>query len=91
MAAPLSIFTKEEQRAVLHFLWAEGVQGFEIHRFSSAEYGDNVLLQWSIYEWIEMFKNGQITVTDAECSGCPSTYTSDDKQEQARAMILMTE
>jgi hypothetical protein len=27
MAGPLSVFTKEEQRAVIRFLWAEGVQG----------------------------------------------------------------
>jgi hypothetical protein len=33
-----------------------------------------------------MFVNGLTSVTDAERSGCPSTSTSDDKQDQARAM-----
>jgi hypothetical protein len=32
MVAQLSICTKEEQRAVVHSLWAEGVKGDEIHR-----------------------------------------------------------
>jgi histone-lysine N-methyltransferase SETMAR len=36
-----------------------------------------------------MFKKGRTSVTDSERSGCLSTATSNDKQEQARAMILM--
>jgi hypothetical protein len=42
----------------------------------------------SVYEWFEMFKNGWTSVTNAEYTGCPSTLTSDDKQEQDRAMII---
>lgn len=37
-------FHKEEQRPMVHFLWAEGVKGIEIHRHLSAQYGDYVLL-----------------------------------------------
>jgi hypothetical protein len=33
---PLFICTKEEQRAVIRFLWAEGVLGAEMHRRISA-------------------------------------------------------
>jgi hypothetical protein len=47
--------------------------------------------QWSVYEWIEMFKNVWTSVTDAECSGHLSTSSSDDKQEQAKATILNEE
>jgi hypothetical protein len=35
-----------------------------------------------------MFKKGRKSTTDSERSGCLSTVTSDDKQEQARGMIL---
>jgi hypothetical protein len=42
-----------------------------------------------VYEWIEMFKNGRTSVTGSERMGCPSTVASDDKREQARAMIIM--
>jgi len=31
MAAPLSVYAKEEQRGVIGFLWSEGVTGAEIH------------------------------------------------------------
>jgi hypothetical protein len=47
-----------------------------------------VLPEWRVYEWIEMFKNGRISVTNAEHSGWPSTSTSDERQEQARVMII---
>jgi hypothetical protein len=70
------------------FFWVEGVRGVEIHRRLSAQYGDNVLRQRRVYDWIEMFKNGWTTVADAERSGRPSTSTSDDKEEQDRVMIL---
>jgi hypothetical protein len=41
MAAPIPFRTEEEQRAVIRFLWAEGVQGEEIHRRLSAQYGNS--------------------------------------------------
>jgi hypothetical protein len=77
MATTLSICTKEEQRAVVHFLWAEGVEGVGL----SAQYGDNMLPQHSVYEWTEMFKNDWTSVTDAKCSGHSFTSTSDDKEK----------
>jgi hypothetical protein len=39
MAVPLSVCTKEEQRAVVCFLQAEVVKGPEIHTMLCAEYG----------------------------------------------------
>jgi hypothetical protein len=35
-----------------------------------------------------MFKNCRTSVTDVERSGCPSTSASDQKQEEARAIVL---
>jgi len=35
-----------------------------------------------------MFKNGRTSVMDAERSGRPSTSTTDEKLEEARAIIL---
>lgn len=35
-----------------------------------------------------MFKKGQRSDLDAECSHCPSASTSDEKLEEARAMVL---
>ena len=88
MSARLSVCTKEEQRSVIRFLWAEGVKGSEIHARLCTQYGDDALPRRSVYEWIEMFKNGRISVMDAERSGRPSTSTTDEKLEKARAIIL---
>ena len=88
MSVRLSVCTKEEQRSVIRFLWAEGVKGAEIHARLRTQYGDNALPRRSIHEWIEMFKNGRTSVIDAERSGQPSTSTTDEKLEEARAIIL---
>ena len=88
MSVHLSVCTKEEERSVIRLLWAEGVKGAEIHARLCTQYGDNALPQRSIYEWIEMFKNGRTSVMDAECSGQPPTSTTDEKMEEATAIIL---
>jgi hypothetical protein len=38
---------------VILFLWAEGVLGAEMHRRISVQYGNSVVSQWMVYEWIE--------------------------------------
>jgi hypothetical protein len=88
MAAPLLVCTKEEQRSVSHFLWSEGVQGAEVHMHLCAQHGDSALSQRLVYKWIEMFKKGWKNVTDADRLGYPSTYTSNEKLEEARAVVL---
>ena len=88
MSARLSVCTKEEQRSVIRFLWAEGVKGAEIHARLCTQYGGNSLPRRSVYEWIEMFKNGRTSVMDAERAGQPSTSTTDEKLEETRAIIL---
>jgi len=41
-----------------HFVWAESEPGAEMYRRMSLESGNRVVLQQSVYKWIEMFKNG---------------------------------
>lgn len=88
MAAPLFVCTKEEQRSVIRFLWSEGVKGAEIYRRLSSQYGDNVLPQRSVYEWMEQFRNGRTSVTHEQGAGRPSTSTADDNIDKVRDMIL---
>jgi hypothetical protein len=68
MAEVLSICTKEKQRAMVHFLRAEGTKGVEIHRRLSPQYGDNVLPQRSVYEWTVVLNHNRSSVTGAENS-----------------------
>jgi hypothetical protein len=50
MVTPLGVCTKEEQRAVIRFLWSEVVSGAEIHRRLSTQYGNSALPRRSVYE-----------------------------------------
>ena len=89
MTAPLSVCTKEEQRSVIRFLWSEGVSGAEIHRRLTVQYGNNVLPQRSVYEWIEKLKTGHTSVMHEEGAGRPSTATTDNNIEGVRDMVLL--
>ena len=55
MLVRLSVCTREEQRSVIRFLWAEGVKGAEIHARLCTQYVNNALPRQGVYEWIEMF------------------------------------
>jgi hypothetical protein len=48
------------------FLWAEGVPGAEMHRRISVQYGNSVVSQRMVYEWIERFKNGRTSINHEE-------------------------
>jgi len=87
MAAKLINCTKEEQRSVIHFLWAEGVPAAQIHLCMCAQYGDKVLSHRIVYEWIEIFENGCTSVTDAEHSGRPATATTTKNEERTLELI----
>jgi hypothetical protein len=63
---PLFICTKEEQRAVIRSLWAEGVPGAEMHIRISVQYGNSVVSQRMVYEWIERFENGRTSIKHEE-------------------------
>jgi hypothetical protein len=72
----------------MRFLWAEGVPGGQIHQRMCAQYADSALSCIVVYVWIEMFKNGAMSVTDAECLGCPTTATTAQNKARARELIL---
>jgi len=87
MAAKLINCTKEEQRSVIRFLWAERVPGAKIHLHMCAQYGDKVLSRRIVYEWSEMFENGRTSVTDAERYGHPATTTTTRNEDRTLELI----
>jgi hypothetical protein len=50
MEVPMSIFIKQEMRAVIRFLFAEGIKPVEIILRMQAQSGDNCLSRSKIYE-----------------------------------------
>ncbi|CAK9827675.1 Protein GVQW3 [Anthophora retusa] len=71
MSSPIENCTAEEQRAVIRFLVAEGVNGSEIHARMLKVYGNKCLHRSNTYKWVEQFKNGRESVDDAQRSGRP--------------------
>jgi len=85
MDAPLQDCTIEEQCDIVRFLWAEGVKPVEIHRRMLAHYGQSIMSQRKVYEWVERFKSGRTRVTDEGRSGQPSTSRTKDHKSSRKA------
>jgi hypothetical protein len=73
---------------VIHFLWAAGVPSGEIHRRISAQYGNSVVLQQTVCELIDSFKNGRTSVKHKEGARRPFTSITDTKTESVGDMVL---
>jgi transposase len=70
------------------FLWDEGVPGAKMHRMMSVQYGNSVVSQRIVYEWIERFINARTSVKHGEGNGRQSTSFTDADMERVYGMIL---
>ena len=61
MDAPLQDCTIEEQCGVVRLLRAEGAKPMEIRRRMLAQYGQSIMSQRKVYEWVEKFLIGSNT------------------------------
>ena len=74
---------------MIRFLWSEGVSGIAIHQRFSAQYGNSLLPQWNVYEWIEKLKYGRTNVTHDKGAGRLSIAITEDNIERAYDMVLL--
>jgi hypothetical protein len=74
--APHLICTKKNRGQ-----WAEGVPGVEMHRRMSVQYGNSVMSQQIVCEWIERLKNGCTSVEHGKGTGRqPTSITGADAE-----------
>ena len=61
-----------KQRICIEFCFklAKGVS--EIYKMIKTTFGDSALSRSRIFEWFAWFKEGQTSVEDDKCSGCPT-------------------
>jgi hypothetical protein len=78
----------KEQRICITFCFKLGKITTETHEMLKEAFGDNALGLTQTYEWFKSFKNGRMSVDDAECSGRPSTGTSTENVAEVREAIL---
>ncbi|UYV60765.1 hypothetical protein LAZ67_1002197 [Cordylochernes scorpioides] len=88
MEAPLKDCTTLEQRAVIRFLNAEGIQTSQICQRMKNIYGESCLSQRNIYKWVNEFKNGRITCSDIERPGRPSVTATPSTINAVENLIL---
>lgn len=66
-----------EVRAVIRFLTAKNCKPIEIYRQLCEVYGDNIIMEGGVRQWVIRFKNGRTNVHDEHRSGRPSIVTAE--------------
>jgi hypothetical protein len=69
MATVLGHSTKE-QRSVVRFLWAEGLNADNIHKKMFPVYGGKCLSCKAVHNWVEKFSERHSKVADDARQGC---------------------
>jgi hypothetical protein len=64
MATVLEEYDTEEQRSVVHFLWAKGLNAEDIHKEMFSAYGGKCLSRKAVHNWTE--KRGKRFADDEE-------------------------
>jgi hypothetical protein len=66
MATVLEECITEEQRSVVRFLWAKGLNANNIHKEMFPVYGGRCLSRKAVHNWVEKFSQGRSNVADDE-------------------------
>lgn len=66
-----------EVRAVIRFLTVKNCKPIEIYRQLCEVYGDNIITEGGVRQWVIRFKNGRTNVHDEDRSGRPSIVTDE--------------
>jgi hypothetical protein len=54
----------KEQRSVVRFLWAKGLNGKDIHKEMFPVYDGKCLLRKAVHNWVKKFSQGRLKVAD---------------------------
>jgi hypothetical protein len=66
MAIVLEECITEEQRSVVLFLWAKGLNATDIHKEMLPFYGEKCLSRKAVHNWVEKFFQERSQVADGE-------------------------
>jgi hypothetical protein len=54
----------EEQRSVVRFLWAKGLDAKDVHKEMFPVYGGKCLSRKAVHNWVKKFSHGHLKVAD---------------------------
>jgi len=69
--------SRNEQRAVIRFLWAKRLSANGIYSKLCPVYGDKCFMRQTIYVWCQKFSHGRESVVDDERPGHQVVATTD--------------
>jgi hypothetical protein len=80
--------TTEEQHFVLHFLWAKGLDGKDVHKEMFPVYGGKCLLHKVVHIWVDKFSQGhlKVVVDDAQ-PGCHVQIATETTVQRVEELI----
>jgi hypothetical protein len=76
MATLLEGYTTEEQRSLLRFMWAKGLNAKDIHKEIVLIYGGKCLSRKAVRNWVEKFSQGRSRVADEARPGAEVVQTT---------------
>jgi hypothetical protein len=76
MATVPEEYSTDEQRSVVHFLWAKWLNTMDIHKQMLPVYGGNCLSRKAVHNWAEEFSLERSEVPDDARAGAEVTETS---------------
>lgn len=83
----LEVCTREELRAVIHFLGSEDEKPADIYRRLNRQCGDKCVLLHEVYEWHRILKTGMSNFTDEAFSGQSHTVKKPDANAEVERLI----
>jgi transposase len=87
MVTLLEVYTTEEQRSVVCFLWAKGLNAKYIHKEMFPVYGGKCLSHKAIHNWVEKFSRGHSKVADDARPGRPVEIGTEATVQRVEELI----
>jgi transposase len=75
MVTVLEKYTIEEQRSIVHFQWAKGLNAKNIHEEMCPIYGGKCLSRKTVHSWVDKFSQGRSKAADAARQGAEVAET----------------
>lgn len=72
MATTITVWSKDEIRGVIRFLWAKGCNPTDIHKELTTVYSGDILSVQQVRWWCREFASGRTAIEDEQRSGRPS-------------------
>jgi transposase len=88
MVTSLEECSIKEQRSVVQFLWAKGLNAKDIHKEMFPVYGGKGLLHKAVHTWVKKFSQGRLKIADDAQPGRPvETATEATVLQQVKELI----